>query len=76
MRGLAWIDLISDQIPADRCPKFDPTEAAGRACRRVLAQGRSQWKFVMKVQLDVDTDPVLIHPVVTTAANVHDLTPA
>lgn len=76
MRDLAWIDLISDQIPADHCPKFDPTEAAGRACRRVPAQGRNQSKFGMKVQLDVDTDPGLIHSVITTAANVHDLTPS
>ena len=76
MRGLTWIELITDQIPADRCPKFDPTEAAGRACRRVPAQRRNQSRFGMKVQLDVDTDPGLIHSVVTTAANVHNVTHA
>lgn len=36
----------------------------------------NQWYFGMKVYLGVDKDSGLIHPVVTTAANVHDLTPA
>jgi IS5 family transposase len=36
----------------------------------------NQWYFGMKVHLGVDKDSGLIHSVVTTAANVHDLTPA
>ncbi len=36
----------------------------------------NQRYFGMKVHLGVDKDSDLIHSVVTTAANVHDLTPA
>jgi IS5 family transposase len=36
----------------------------------------NQWYFGMKVHAGVDKDSVLIHSVVVTAANVHDLTPA
>jgi IS5 family transposase len=35
-----------------------------------------QWYFGMKVHIGVDSESGLIHSVVTTAANVHDLTPA
>jgi IS5 family transposase len=36
----------------------------------------NQWSYGMKVHIGVDKDSGLIHSVVTTAANVHDLTPA
>jgi len=36
----------------------------------------NQWYFGMKVHIGVDKDSGLIHSVVTTAANVHDLTTA
>ena len=36
----------------------------------------NQWYFGMKVHIGVDKDTRLIHSVETTAANVHDLTPA
>ena len=36
----------------------------------------NQWYFGMKVHIGVDKDSGLINSVVTTAANVHDLTPA
>jgi IS5 family transposase len=36
----------------------------------------NQWYFGMKVHIGVDKDTGLIHSVETTAANVHDLTPA
>jgi transposase, IS5 family len=36
----------------------------------------NQWYFGMKVHAGVDKDSGLIHSVVLTAANVHDLTPA
>ena len=36
----------------------------------------NQWHFGMKVHIGVDKDSGLIHSVETTAANVHDLTPA
>jgi transposase, IS5 family len=36
----------------------------------------NQWHFGMKVHAGVDKDSGLIHSVVVTAANVHDLTPA
>ncbi|SBO44711.1 IS5 family transposase [Cyanobium sp. NIES-981] len=36
----------------------------------------NQWYYGMKVHIGVDKDSGLIHSVVTTAANVHDLTPA
>jgi IS5 family transposase len=36
----------------------------------------NQWYFGMKVHIGVDKDSGLIHSVETTAANVHDLTPA
>ena len=36
----------------------------------------NQWYFDMKIHAGVDKDSGLIHSVVTTAANVHDLTPA
>jgi IS5 family transposase len=36
----------------------------------------NQWYFGMKVHLGMDKDSGLIHSVVTTSANVHDLTPA
>jgi IS5 family transposase len=36
----------------------------------------NQWYFGMKVHIGVDKDSGLIHSVVTTAANVHDLSPA
>jgi IS5 family transposase len=35
-----------------------------------------QWHSVMKVHIGVDKDTGLIHSVETTAANLHDLTPA
>jgi IS5 family transposase len=35
-----------------------------------------QWYFGMKVHIGVDSESGLIHSVATTAANVHDLTPA
>ena len=35
-----------------------------------------QWHFGMKVHIGVDSESGLIHSVGTTAANVHDLTPA
>jgi IS5 family transposase len=35
-----------------------------------------QWYFGMKVHIGVDSESGLIHSVETTAANVHDLTPA
>jgi transposase, IS5 family len=35
-----------------------------------------QWYFGMKIHAGVDKDSGLIHSVVSTAANVHDLTPA
>ena len=35
-----------------------------------------QWYFGMKVHIGVDKDSGLIHSVVATAANVHDLTPS
>ncbi len=35
-----------------------------------------QWYFGMKVHIGVDKDDGLIHSIETTAANVHDLTPA
>ena len=36
----------------------------------------NQWYYGMKVHIGVDKDSGLIHSVVTTPANVHDLTPA
>ncbi|MCP9873650.1 IS5 family transposase, partial [Synechococcus sp. Cruz CV-v-12] len=36
----------------------------------------NQWYFGMKVHIGVDKDTGLIHSVETSAANVHDLTPA
>jgi IS5 family transposase len=36
----------------------------------------NQWYYGMKVHLGVDAESSLIHSVETTAANVHDLTPA
>jgi IS5 family transposase len=36
----------------------------------------NQWYFGMKVHIGVDKDNGMIHSVETTAANVHDLTPA
>jgi IS5 family transposase len=36
----------------------------------------NQWYYGMKVHIGVDKDSILIHSVVTTVANVHDLTPA
>ena len=36
----------------------------------------NQWYFGMKVHIGVDKDNGLIHSVETTAANIHDLTPA
>jgi IS5 family transposase len=36
----------------------------------------NQWSFGMKVRAGVDKDSGLIHSVVVTSANVHDLTPA
>ena len=36
----------------------------------------NQWYFGMKIHAGVDKDSGLIHSIVTTAANVHDLTPA
>ncbi len=36
----------------------------------------NQWYYGMKVHIGVDKDSGLMHSVVTTAANVHELTPA
>jgi IS5 family transposase len=36
----------------------------------------NQWYFGMKVHIGIDKDSGLIHSVVTTAANVHDLSTA
>jgi IS5 family transposase len=35
----------------------------------------NRWYYGMKVHIGVDKDSGLIHAIVTTAANVHDLTP-
>ena len=40
------------------------------------AKKGNQWYFEMKVHIGVDKDTGLIHAVETTAAHVHDLTPA
>ncbi len=40
------------------------------------AKKGNQWSFGMKAHAGVDKDSGLIHSLVTTAANVHDLTPA
>jgi IS5 family transposase len=40
------------------------------------AKKGNQWYFGMKVHIGVDAESGLIHSVQTTAANVHDLTPA
>jgi IS5 family transposase len=36
----------------------------------------NQWYFGMKIHIGVDSESGLIHSVETTAANVHNLTPA
>ena len=36
----------------------------------------NQWSFGMKVHIGIDKDSGLIHSVVTTSTNVHDLTPS
>jgi IS5 family transposase len=36
----------------------------------------NQWSFGMNIHTGVDKDSGLIHSIVTTAASVHDLTPA
>ena len=48
--------------------KRDPEMHQTRKC--------NQWYYGMKIHIGVDKDSGLIHSVVTTAANVHDLTPA
>ena len=36
----------------------------------------NEWYFDIKVHIGVDKDSSLIYSIVTTAANVHDLTPS
>jgi len=85
MRRFAGIDIISDRIP-DETTIIDATLIAAPSSTKNKDGERdpemhqtkkgNQWYFGMKVQIGVDSENGLIHSVETTAANVHDLTPA
>ena len=55
-----------------RDPEMHPTKK-GNQWYHCFAEG---FAYGMKVHISVDKDSGLIHSVITTAANVHDLTPA
>jgi transposase, IS5 family len=72
MRRFAGIELINDRIP-DETTK---NKEGKRDPEMHQTKKGNQWYFGMKVHIGVDKDSGLIHSVVTTAANVHDLTQA
>lgn len=57
-------------------PSSTKNEAGERDPVMYQTKKGNQWYYGMKVHLGVDKDSGLIHSVETTAANVHDLTPA
>jgi IS5 family transposase len=54
-----------------------PSSTKNKTCQRYPemhhAQKDNQWYFGMKVHIGVDKDSGLIHSVMTTSANVHDI---
>ena len=57
-------------------PSSTKNKAGERDQEMHRTKNGNQWYFGMKVHIGVDKDSGLIHTVVTTATNVHDLTPA
>jgi IS5 family transposase len=57
-------------------PSSTKNKAGGRDPEMHQTKKGNQWYYGMKVHIGVDKDSGLIHSVETTAANVHDLTPA
>ena len=68
-----WTIIDSTLIAA---PSSTKNEKGERDPEMHQTKKGNQWYFGMKVHIGVDKDTGLIHSVETTAANVHDLTPA
>jgi IS5 family transposase len=71
MRQVSIVDATIIEAPSSTKNK-----AGERDPERHQAKKRNQLYFGMKVHLGVDSESGLIHSVGTTAANVHDLSPA
>ena len=57
-------------------PSSTKNKDAARDPEMHHAKKGNQWHFGMKAHIGVDADPALVHTVIGTAANVHDVTQA
>lgn len=57
-------------------PSSTKNKDAARDPEMHQAKKGNQWHFGMKAHIGVDADPALVHTVIGTAANVHDVTQA
>jgi IS5 family transposase len=75
-RGMAMKQGTIIDATLIAAPSSTKNKAGERDPEMHQAKKGQQWYFGMKIHAGVDKDSGLIHSVVTTAANVHDLTPA
>ena len=75
-RGMAMKQGTSIDATLIAAPSSTKNKAGERDPEMHQTKKGQQWYFGMKIHAGVDKDSGLIHSVVTTAANVHDLTPA
>jgi IS5 family transposase len=75
-RGMAMKQGTIIDATLISAPSSTKNKAGGRDPEMHQTKKGNQWYYGMKVHIGVDKDSGLIHSVETTAANVHDLTPA
>jgi len=75
-RGMAMKQGTIIDATLISAPSSTKNKAGERDPEMQQTKKGNQWYYGMKVHIGVDKDSGLIHSVETTAANVHDLTPA
>jgi transposase, IS5 family len=75
-RGMAMKQGTIIDATLIAAPSSTKNKAGERDPEMHQSKKGNQWYFGMKIHAGVDKDTGLIHSIVTTAANVHDLTPA
>ena len=75
-RGMAMKEGTIIDATLIAAPSSTKNKAGERDPEMHQTKKGNQWYFGMKIHAGVDKDSGLIHSIVTTAANVHDLTPA
>ncbi|MEX1317183.1 MAG: IS5 family transposase, partial [Synechococcaceae cyanobacterium] len=75
-RGMAMQQGTIIDATLIAAPSSTKNKAGERDPEMHQAKNGNQWYFGLKINAGVDKDSGLIHSIVTTAANVHDLTPA